>query len=171
MLNAEKHKQTLLSEFYLDPNFQVRRTKDGYLNRFKKDDLAQFHENQGYWSIQIPFTRTQIRKSHLVILLHTGVLLKPKQQVDHIDGNRKNDHPDNLRIVTDYLNSRNRKIRSDNVTGITGICWNNSKQVYVIRKTIGSKRLDRSAKTLEKALIKLEELNSMTTEYTDRHGK
>ena len=171
MLNAEKHKQTLLSEFHLDSDFQVRRTKDGYLNRFKKGDLAQFHINDGYWSIQIPYTRTQVRKSHLVILLHTGVLLKPEQQVDHRDGNRENDHPDNLRIVTNYLNSRNRKMRSDNVTGITGICWNSSKQVYVIRKTIGSRRLERSAKTLEKALVKLEELTSMTTEYTDRHGK
>ena len=174
MLNIEKYKQTLLDEFYLDEGFNVRRVKNSSRNgiKFKKGDLAQSHKtNHGYWQIKVPFIRAWVQRSHLILLLHLGSLLTPEQQIDHIDGNRENDHPDNLRIVTAYLNARNRKKQSNNTSGITGVHWDNTYQRYVVAKTIGKKRLRRVAKTLEQASLILEELNSMTTEYTNRHGK
>lgn len=173
MLNVEKYKHILLEEFYLDADFNIRRAKDSNRSgiKFKKGDLAQFCKNHGYWVMNIPFTNAQIKKSHLVLLLHTGVVLKPKQQIDHIDGNRENDYPDNLRIVTNRINSKNKKMLSNNTSGITGINWHKSSQGYRIQKVIGSKRIYRSAKTLEQASIILEELCSIADEYTQRHGK
>ena len=171
MLNVEKYQQVLSEQFYLDSDYEVRRATDGYLKRFSKGDLATFHEGTGgYLTILIPFTRTQVRKSHLVLFLYNGTILKPNEQIDHKDGNRKNDTPENLRVVTNYLNSRNRKKRSDNTTGITGITWITPKQCYVIRRTIGKIRKVRSTRTLEEAILILEELKKESTEYTSRHG-
>lgn len=45
----------------------------------------------------------------------------PNGIIDHIDGNTTNNHPANLRDVTDSENNQNQKIRKDNVLGITGV--------------------------------------------------
>ena len=44
-----------------------------------------------------------------------------KAQVDHIDGNRKNNHVSNLRFVSNQENGMNKKIMKNNTSGITGI--------------------------------------------------
>lgn len=171
-LTVNKHKQVLLGEFYLDVNNQVRRSKDGYLGRFSKDDLATFFQdkNEGYWYIQIPKARATVRRSHLVMLLK-GIHIPEGMHVDHIDGNTSNDHPDNLRVVSERTNHCNRKKRSDNTSGITGIRWSDYHGHYVIRRTVNGKRLSRSRKTLEEAIIVLDELTKMDSAYSERHGK
>ena len=167
---ATQYYDILVEEFYLDSQNQVRRTKDGYKNRFKKDDLASFFEGQqGYYYFQIPKVRSTMRRSQLVYSLKYGPIPEG-MDVDHIDGNRANDDPDNLRVVTRGLNNRNRKKRVDNTSGITGICWSNYHGHYVIRRTVGDKRLSTSRNTLEEALIVLEQYKAMDQSYTERHG-
>lgn len=165
-----KYKQNLLSEFYLDSSGTVRRSQDGYLGRFKKGDKAKFFKQEDYWSIQIPKVRGIVKRSHLVLLL-SGYELQKGEEVDHIDGNRDNDHPSNLRAVTRRVNSCNRKKRSDNTSGITGIRWSEYHGHYVIRRTVNGKRLSRSRKTFEEAKEVLEQLTKMDSDYTCRHGK
>jgi len=165
-----KHKDILLNEFYLDKQGNVRRSSDGYLGRFKKGDLAQFFLHENYWAIQIPKQRNTVKRSHLVLLL-SGYELQKGEEVDHIDGNRNNDHPSNLRPVTRRINTCNRKRRSDNTSGITGIRWSEYHRHYVIRRTVNGKRLSRSRKTLEEAKKVLDELTKMDSDYTCRHGK
>ncbi len=165
------YEEVLLDEFYLDSKGEVRRSKDGYLGRFKKGDLAKFFINdEGYLKIQVPKHRATINKSHLVILLQ-GIDIPEGYHVDHIDGNKQNDHPSNLRVVNERTNHCNRKMRSDNTSGITGIRWSEYHGHYVIRRTVNGKRLSRSRKTLEQAKIVLDELTKMDTAYTARHGK
>lgn len=165
-----KYKHILLSEFYLDSEGIVRRSKDGYLGRFEKGDKAKFFKHTGYWSIQIPSVRNTVKRSHLVLLL-SGYELQSGEEVDHIDGNRDNDHPSNLRAVTRRVNACNRKKRSDNTSGITGIRWSDYHGHYVIRRTVDGKRISRSRKTLEEAIEVLEQLTQMDSSYTCRHGK
>lgn len=165
-----KYKQILLDNFYLDEQGEVRRSKDGYLSRFKKGDLAKFFEHTGYMSIQIPSIRNTVKKSHLVLLL-SGYELQKSEEVDHIDGNKHNDHPSNLRAVTRRVNSCNRKMRSDNTSGITGIRWSDHHGHYVIRKTVKGVRINKCSKTLENAKKILAELVEMDADYTLRHGK
>ena len=170
MHKVVKYKQNLLSEFYLDSSGTVRRSQEGYLGRFKKGDKAKFFKQQEYWSIQIPKVRGIVKRSHLVLLL-SGYELQKGEEVDHIDGNRDNDHPSNLRAVTRRVNSCNRKKRSDNTSGITGIRWSEYHGHYVIRRTVNGKRLSRSRKTFEEAKEVLEQLTKMDSAYTCRHGK
>ena len=171
MLTINKYHSTFLSEFYLDSSGNVRRAKDGYQGRFKKDDLAKFFAGEGgYMYIQIPRVRTIVKRSHLVLLL-SGVVIPDNKEVDHIDGDVTNDHPSNLRVVDRKTNACNRKKRSDNTSGITGIRWSEPHNHYVIRKTLDGVRYSRSRKTLEEAKLVLAELQTMDTRYTDRHGK
>ena len=170
MLTINRYRDIFLSEFYLDKHGVVKRATDGYQGRFKKGDDAVFFQSAGgYWFIQIPRIRTTVRRSHLVLLL-SGVSVPDDKEVDHIDGNRNNDHPSNLRVVTRRTNSCNRKRRSDNTSGVTGIRWSDPHGHYVIRKTVNGTRMSRSRKTWEEALAVLQELTQMDADYTSRHG-
>lgn len=169
---VNQYKNILLEEYYMDENHVIRRKKNGYQNRFKVGDEASFHKGTGgYMYFQIPqnVRRTMLR-SHLVWVLH-GNELPEGMEIDHIDRIKTNDHILNLRAVSRKLNSRNRSRRSDNTSGITGIRWSDYHKHYVISRTIGSKRLSRSRKTLEAAIEVLEELKQMDSTYTESHGK
>ena len=171
MHTVNKYKNILISEFYLDSYDQVRRSNDGYQNRFMAGDLANFFTgSNGYLRIQVPTKRTTLIKSHLVLLLK-GINIPDTHEVDHIDGNRHNDLPSNLRVVNRRTNSCNRKMRSDNNSGYTGIRWSDYHNHYIIRKTIKGKRICTSRKTLDEAKIALDNLSKLDNDYTLRHGK
>lgn len=171
MLTVNKYLTTLLDEFYLDTNGDVRRSKDGYLGRFSKGDLAKFFiASNGYERIQVPKARTTLTKAHLVYVL-AGNTIPNHLEIDHRDGDRTNNKIDNLRLVDRQLNCKNRTKRSDNTSGVTGINWSDYHQHYVIRRTINGKRLSRSRKTFAEALKVLDELKAMGDGYTARHGK
>lgn len=171
MLKVNQYRTILLEEFYIDSKGIIRRKTDGYLNRFSKDDPATFFIGaDGYMNIQVPRKRNTIKKAHLVLLL-SGVTLNEGEEVDHKDGNRLNDTFSNLRVVTRRINSCNRKLRTDNTSGHTGIRWSEYHQHYVIRRTVNGKRLSRSRKTLDEAIEVLEEMTKQDSAYTTRHGK
>ncbi len=165
------HKDKLLSEFHLGTDGEIYRSTDGYLGRFKKGDRANFFKSPyGYMLFQIPGARRTMPKSNLMFILH-GFDIPEGMEIDHRDGDKTNDQISNLRLVTRQINNRNRKKRSDNTSGVTGIRWSDYHQHYVIRRTVGNKRLSRSRKTLDEALAALEELKLMDDTYTERHGK
>jgi len=169
-----RHKDVLLKSFYLDSdNITIRRLHDGYYKRYKKHDIVIAYTGKGkqpYPMIHIPRTRRSVKRCHLLSLLR-NIPLPPTFIMDHIDGDFTNDTPNNLRITTHLINNRNRCIRSDNTSGITGIRWSEYHKHYVIRKTVGSTRMSRSRKTLEEAKKVLEYLCSLDSTYTIRHGK
>ena len=53
-------------------------------------------------------TRTRLPFHRVVFQLHYGVELNPMVQLDHIDKNAFNNSPENLRVSTPHLNTRNR---------------------------------------------------------------
>lgn len=70
--------------------------------------------------IRIPLFGRKHSAHRLVWLLEHGAL--PDMQIDHIDGNKKNNSIGNLRLVTPSLNQLcNTKPRSNNVTGFVGV--------------------------------------------------
>lgn len=162
--------EKFVEHFYLDADQVVRRKLDGYLGRFKAGDPAKFFQSTGdYWYIQIPGVRGTAKRAQVVYSLAFG-RIPEGMDIDHIDGDRNNDHPSNLRLVTRAQNNRNRSKRSDNTSGITGIRWSEYHQHYVIRRTVGEKRLSTSRKTLEEAVKALEEYKKLDASYSERHG-
>lgn len=82
--------------------------------------------------------------------------------VDHIDRNRANNHINNLRWCSHRQNSYNAKIRTDNKSGISGICFHNGKWEAQISIN-GMKHIDRFT-TIEDAI---EYRNRMVEEHYD----
>lgn len=174
---ANQYIDILREYYYLDSEGNLRYKKQGYLNRYSKDDLVKAHfDTMGYLNIVIPTIRTKgngcasVKLAH-VIWVFSGNTLPNNMCLDHIDGNRSNNKLSNLRLVTVRQNNKNRRKRSDNTSGITGICWNKSHKTWCIRKTIYGKRLTTYRKDLKEAKKVLENFLKLDDEYTERHGK
>lgn len=60
--------------------------------------------------------------------------------VDHIDGNRQNNHPDNLQLLTHSQNMQKRKVRHDSKTGLKGISFNEDIECYSVGISSGNER-------------------------------
>lgn len=65
----------------------------------------------------------------------------PVGHVDHINHNRTDNRISNLRVVTRVENMRNAKIRQDNSSGVTGVCWDAARgkwraEINGVRRTM-----------------------------------
>ena len=73
-----------------------------------------------YWVVDI---LKECYVVHRVIwIMHNGNnSISEYEEIDHLDQNGLNNRLSNLRAVTRSVNSKNRKLRSDNLTGLNGI--------------------------------------------------
>lgn len=79
----------------------------------------------------------------LVWMYHFGIIIDSKMQIDHIDGNGLNNKIENLRLVTQSINNRNKPLQSSNKTGVNGVNWHKSAKKWQARITdLDGKRLD-----------------------------
>ena len=164
------HADIIKEYFYLDADENLRRACDGYQKRYLKDDLVVPYANAtGYPVLQIPKIRRTIVISHIHAIL-LGIDVPVGYEIDHVDGNKWNNHSSNLRVVNRRTNNCNRKRRSDNTSGVTGIRWSDYHGHYVVRRTVGKSRLSTSRKTMEEAIKALEEFTAQDPDYTARHG-
>jgi len=107
------------------------------------------------------------------------------QVVDHRDGDATNNKIDNLRLVSQEINARNGRIRSNNKTGYTGVTYRvvngfeyfvagwvnaNGKQgnKYFSIAKLGEELAEFLAAEYRRHQIDL--LNLQGAGYTDRHG-
>jgi hypothetical protein len=107
-------------------------SESGKLYRIREASGKLYHPEReityvdsGYLKVSI-IDSNGVSKKFLVhqicYYIHTGI--EPLQIVDHMDGDSLNNRFDNLRLVTESVNSRNAKMRSDNTSGVTGVYWN-----------------------------------------------
>ena len=176
MLIVNRYKDILLEWFYYNKDDDtVRRAKDGYFGRYKKDDIVHPYKlcSHGYGGVHIPKTRLTVPYHHLITLLR-GIDIPDNAVIDHIDGNSDNNSISNIRITTQEINAKNKRKRSDNTTGITGISMCKSINEYIVRKQINGKRVYLGHRpTLEEAVKLLNSYQDVlkANGYTDRHGK
>jgi len=107
--------QDLKNNFYYheDGNFYRKIAKSSFI---KVGDLAGNIGNKGYWICSVEGKQYLLHR--LIFLYHYGFL---PEQVDHIDGNRKNNKIENLRACNNAENARNQGKKSRNKTGFKGV--------------------------------------------------
>lgn len=77
--------------------------------------------------------------SRIIFLLYYGYLTEHKT-IDHIDGNSLNNKINNLREITLFENSHNRKKPKNNTSGNKGVSWNKSIKMWIVRIGYKNKR-------------------------------
>lgn len=124
----------------------------------------------GYYMVDV--NRRSYKAHRLIYTMMIGPI-PDGLQVDHINGDRADNRLENLRLVTSAVNARNRRMRKDNRSGVTGVCWDADSRKYVAYATengqqrrIGRYRTVRAAaQARERLRPRLEAIG-----FTDRHG-
>lgn len=136
--------------------------------------------NRGkYWVVGLSFGTYLIHRIMWVMLYGE---IDNEYDVDHIDGNGLNNTVGNLRCVTKSVNSRNKVLRTDNKSGVTGVQYEKTTKTEGYRACVideqGIKHrkffsINKYENAKELAVqwkeLKLKELNYAG--YTERHGK
>jgi len=130
-----------------------------------KDKWVVFY-NKAYWQI-----------SRVVLYLFKK-LTDDTLVVDHRDGNGLNNNIDNLRLVTQSVNSLNKKKQRNNQTGVTGVSFHKRDQYYsAYTEYNGVPKLElfyikqHGNTALSKAIAARKMYESSNKQMTERHGK
>ena len=95
----------------------------------------------------------------------------PENQIDHLDGDRKNNKKDNLRSVSQSINSKNIKMLSTNTTGFTGVVFYKRDKRFSAGFCEKGKRINvKCDGSLLDAVASLISARRSHGEFTDRHG-
>jgi hypothetical protein len=104
------------------------------LGRTKAGDKVGFINDKGYVAVNID--KQCIALHRLIWMMQYGVM---PYLVDHIDGNKQNNKIKNLRLADRFQNAHNKKMHSNNKSGVKGVHWNKNAnrwkaQIYCYRK-------------------------------------
>lgn len=93
-------------------------------------ELLNYH-----WNEHRGYARSSIGKKKLYA--HRIVMnlddYEINKQIDHINGNTLDNRKQNLRVVTSQQNGMNSAIRKDNTSGVTGVGWDKSRNIWYAR--------------------------------------
>jgi len=91
----------------------------------------------GYVRIQI---NKKVYKAHRLAWVYIyGV--SPKKEIDHINGNKKDNRICNLRDVSTSENSKNSKLYCTNTSGVVGITYNKISMKWIAQITVNYKNI------------------------------
>lgn len=154
---------------FVGKNFNVHRI-------VKDSEAGGFHYRR--YLVCINFKSYAVHR--IVLSLHS-IEVEDGKVVDHIDGNPFNNKISNLRVVTQAVNSRNKKIPNTNTSGINGVGLHQNKywkaqwyengrlscKYFSIEKYGNATALDLAINFRK---CKIEELNKIGYNYSERHG-
>ena len=108
-------------------------------NRAKLNSVAGSHNGNGYWVIR--FLNKKYYAHRIVYYMYY------KQDpgdydIDHIDHNKCNNDPLNLRLATRSQNMANTPLKVTNVNGLKGIVWDKNKCKWSAQITVNYKHLN-----------------------------
>lgn len=105
-----------------------------------KEVRAKAHDNgwgNKYFRVTVCGKRTYLHRV-IWILLHGDIPIG--LEVDHIDGDGTNNHPDNLRLVSHSKNCRNMRRRKSGASGRVGVRYDSSRRKWIAFGTIDGMR-------------------------------
>ena len=106
-------------------------------NIFRKERITK----KGYSIIDLHKKKRKTFSIHRLVALHYLPNPEMKPEVDHIDGNKQNNHVSNLRWATAMENQNNfQSLLKNNTTGFKNIDYRKKYKGYRFQKTIYGKR-------------------------------
>ena len=140
-------------------------TYSGYETWFKICAGKQCQGKSGkakYYCVEI--FKLRFFNHRIIYALHNNTTDLGNKIIDHIDGNKLNNKPSNLRLVTMLENALNTKIHKDNKTGYKNISFNKKNKKYVCSIQTSGKSsfigaFDSLEEAVEKRNLKIKELN------------
>ena len=95
----------------------------------------------------------------------------PVDQIDHINGNKKDNRLANLRNVSNRENSRNKKIYKNNTSGTLGVSFDKSKQGYVASIMIKGKHKNLGVFKNKEEAIAARAAANIKYNFHENHGR
>lgn len=86
----------------------------------KKGSLAGCSDNNGYILIRID---SVLYKAHRIVWIMHNDEIQDDMQIDHINGIPYDNRIENLRLVSNSENNKNKTVRKGNKSGINGVVW------------------------------------------------
>ena len=102
--------------------FEISAESPSWLKR-KSNGKSLKGKDGGYYCVTVS---GKVYRIHRIIMILLGYNITGKL-IDHIDRNKLNNNPDNLRVVTSVENARNCKKWSNNKTGVNGVSFNETR--------------------------------------------
>lgn len=120
-----------LSKELLETLFELR---GGELH--PKDNSRVFStDSNGYKTVSI---QGRAYKVHRIV--YKMVHGKVPEMLDHIDGNPSNNNISNLRPCSHSSNGYNRKINTNNTSGVKNVCWSKHHNKWKVDVQVNKKR-------------------------------
>lgn len=95
--------------------------------RLKSGSIAGYLNEQKYWKTS--FNKKTYFNHRIIFLMHYGYLPKT---IDHANGIKTDNRIENLRAVTTSQNQHNRKINSNNSTGVKNVFWSSKSKKWCV---------------------------------------
>jgi hypothetical protein len=101
----------------------------------KAGDKAGSVNGSGY--VVTGIEGNKYRNHRIIFLMHRGFL---PDCLDHIDNNKLNNRIENLRPATLSQNQQNRRISKNNTSGVKGVKWKATQNIWTASVTLNGKR-------------------------------
>lgn len=118
-----------------DPDTGIFRWLKSINNRVKIGDIPKSTAGKGYYAVQIYGCRYYLHR--LAMFYVSGEW--PPNDVDHINGDIKDNRISNLRHATRAENLKNSKPHKDSQTGFKGVSFDRQRGDYMARVCINGK--------------------------------
>lgn len=128
---------------------------------------AHHTDNEGYIRVNVCGA---LRLAHRVIwCIVMGDW--PEGDIDHIDGRRDNNRIENLRVVSNAQNHRNRKLSAANSSGVMGVHWHKQRRKWAASVKINGKATWLGLfDDLKEAEMSVRSFRALTGEFGPSHG-
>ena len=96
-----------------------------------------------YWLVSNGYVVTNARDTKKTISMHRLVMNASEgTEIDHILHQTNDNRKSQLREITHSQNCINRRIKSTNTSGVTGVCWHKANNKWQARITVNGKRIN-----------------------------
>ena len=146
--------------------FEDKRTGAVWNSRYA-GKRAGYPRPKGYRDIK--FEGKKYSEHRLIWQMLYGPI-PPGQEIDHLNGDRADNRPCNLRCVPHTTNMRNMRKKVCNSSGFTGVHFHKRNGRWVAQSSGGNKRYLGSFKTPEEAFAAVE-ADRTRHDFTERHGQ